>query len=351
MPDDEGEAAAEMGIGIAIAFLFVGFILGFLVGARTRQISAKLKNIGKAVLSLHLLLKIKEAMAGMDDAEAMNEGDDDEADDAGGEDDTKKAEELMDAFMNSDPVDGLEDHPDVEISPVIMFQIKKAKEVQRLEKQKALLMAEGLTEAEAEERMTSLAESGGGVSDVRANPLAVLIAAGARVEAARGATSDEMVKKIELRRKQRNVNVFIQKTYEIDTTVKRAEAGDVGGSKGNKKSALDVARETKSKPVGGENYKRELKAVTQAKSARDLLKKFKIQDDLEKAAKKKKATGGVSATAGLEYGDGERRQAVGLDAADLAALLAEDGGEGEEGEEGAEGEEGFEGEEGEEGAD
>jgi len=318
-----------MGIGIAIAFLFVGFIIGFLVGARTRQISAKLKAVGKAVLSLHLLLKIKEAMIGMDEAEAMNEGDDDDREDETGSD-AKDGEELMDEFMNSDIVDGLEDHQDIEINPVILFQIKKAKEAQRLEKQKALLMAEGLTEAEADERMAMNAEMGGGVGEARANPLAVLIAAGARVEAAKGATSDEMAKKIELRRKQRNVSVFIQKTYEIETKSKALDHSEKGSSKGNKKSAFDVARETKYKPVGGETYTRELKAVVQAKSARDLLKAYKVKDDLAKAAKMKKETFGISDTSGLEFGSGDRRQGGLLDAADLAGLLDDEYGGGEE---------------------
>lgn len=317
-----------MGIGLAIAFLFAGFILGFLVGARARQITAKMKAFGKAVFSIHVLLKIKEAVAGMDDAEAVNDGEDD--DDSGKGDDAKNQEELLDEFLNTDAVDGLEDHPDIVISPVFMHQIKKAKDQERLEKQKALLMAEGLTEAEAEDRMANGLE-GGPVGDMRQNPLAVLIAAGARVEAVRGATSDDAVRKQDLRRKQRNISVYISKQFDIDMKVapKKADEGELG-AKGGKKSALDVAKETKLKPVGGETYNRELRAMSHAKSARVLLKEFKIKDDLAKKAMKK-----TSADADD-------------DDTDLAALDDEDAGE-----EGAEGEEegGEEGEEGEEFAD
>ena len=335
-----------MGVGLAIAFLFVGFIVGFLVGARTRQLQAKMQMVGKAVFSIHLLLKIKEAMVGMDDAEAVNDGEDDnDPDDTSS---TKNAEDILDEFLNTDAGDGIDDHPDVEISPVFMFQIKKSKDQQRLEKQKALLMAEGLTEAEADERIASGAELGAGAGDVRANPLAVLIAAGARVEAARGATSDEMLKKVELRRKQRNINVYISKQFDIDTKVARKDEGAEGGakSKGGKKSALEVARETKVKPFGGDAYSRELRAVKSAKSSRALLKEWKTKDDAMKKASKKNGieptnAGLIAATEGLEYGTGDRRAGGVLGEIDLAALLDEEGGE--EG-----GEEGFDDDDGEE---
>lgn len=342
-----------MGVGLAAAFaiagVLAGFLLGFLVGARARQISAKLKAFGRAVLSLHLLLKIKEAMAGMDDAEAMANDDDADPDEGKGD---RDKEELLDEFLFTDAGEGLEDHPDVEISPVILYQIKKSKDQQRLEKQKALLMAEGLTEAEAEERMHALSEGGGAIGDGRANALAVLIAAGARVESAKGATSDDMVKRQDLRRKQRNVNVFIQKAYDIETVVKpkKAEDGieDVK-SRGNKKTAVEVARETKFQPVGGQTWQRELKGIKYAKSARSLLKEHKIRMDAEEKRKKDKKSFDVAGTVGLEFGDGKRREAGLLRASELADLLAEGLGDEAGGEEGEEGEEGYEGEEGEEG--
>ena len=176
-------------VGIA---LFM-FLLGFVVGARTRQIVAKVKAIGKAVLSLNLLLKIKDAAAnGMDSAEATNDGEEDELEEENKKDKDLEDEFLEDFLMNDEDT-GLDDHPDVDINPVMMFNIKKAKELARAETQRALMAAEGLSEEEINERML-MGDAGQGQGDMRPNALAVLIAAGARVEAAKGATSEEMTK-------------------------------------------------------------------------------------------------------------------------------------------------------------
>ena len=157
-----------------------------------------------------------------------------------------------------------------------------------------------------------------GAGDGRLNALQVLIAAGARVEPVKGKTSEDAIKKSELRRLQRNVAVFLQKTLDIDTKVVPAKEG---GSKGGRKSAFDVARDTKSNPVGGDAVVRELKQHSYAKAARDGLREYKKVMDAEKARKKKKE----GLASGLEGGalqDGTRREGLqNMDAADLAALL------------------------------
>ena len=345
MPASSNEAmidcAPDVGIAIAAVALVVGLLIGFLIGARTRQIAAKLKEIGRAVLSLRLLLKIKESS--MDSAEAMQDGDQDDEEEQKMKDGEEEKDPMAD-FLNDAEEQGLDDHPEIELNPVMMFQIKKAKDAQRVQKQREDLAAEGLTEAEIDERIAAGVE---GAGDGRLNALQVLIAAGARVEPVKGKTSEDAIKKSELRRLQRNVAVFLQKTLDIDTKVVPAKEG---GSKGGRKSAFDVARDTKSNPVGGDAVVRELKQHSYAKAARDGLREYKKVMDAEKARKKKKE----GLASGLEGGalqDGTRREGLqNMDAADLAALLMgeEEGEEGEEGmgeeEEGAEYDEG-EGEE------
>ena len=59
---------------MAAAFLVVGFLLGFLVGARARHIANKLKAMGSALISLHVLLKLDAAAdAGLAAADGMND--------------------------------------------------------------------------------------------------------------------------------------------------------------------------------------------------------------------------------------------------------------------------------------
>jgi len=295
-------------VGVA---LFM-FLLGFLVGARTRQIIAKVKAIGRAILSLNILLKIKEAAAnGMDSAETTNDGEEDEL-----EEENKKDKDLEDEFledfMMNDEDTGLDDHPDVDINPVMMFNIKKAKELARAEAQRALMAAEGLSEEEINERMM-MGEAGQGQGDMRPNALAVLIAAGARVEAAKGATSEEMTKKIEMRRKQRNIHVYLTKTLEVEA--KPAEAKMRGNRQGHK-NAFDIAVQTKTTPVGGDSYSRELASVKFAKAGRVLMREHKRMQGEEE--KRKAAKGG-----GEEIQDKSRRAAGMLDAADFAALASE----------------------------
>ena len=303
--------------------MLAGFIAGFLVGARSRQIVAKLKVVGKAVLSLQMLLKIKEAAAGLEDAEAMAEGDDD--DDEG--DGKKEEEHPLDDFLNVDSSEGLDDHHELELSPVMMYQIKKAKDEERKEKLRANLIAEGMTAEEADERLMLASEMGGNIGDGKPNALSVLIAAGARVEAVKGATSEDMQKKIEMRRKQRNVAVFLQRKYEIEIKAPALkDGGDGVRLKGNQKTAYDVARETKLQPFGGKGYARELRRIEQAKSARKVWRVWKVKYEAQR--KRKRIASGGRATeveAEPEPPEKEADEDIGND----------------EGEEGEEGEEGF----------
>lgn len=325
------ECAAGIGVPIAVIFLLVGLVFGFLLGARARQLAAKLKEVGRAMMSLTAVFKIKDSSA-MQDAEAMQEGEQENEEEANNKDAEEEKDPMAD-FLNLDEDAGLDDHPEIELNPVMMFQIKKAKDAQRIQKQREELAAEGLTEAEIDDRIADGAT--GGAGDGKPNALQVLIAAGARVEPVKGKTSEDAIKKTELRRKQRNIAVFLQKTLDIDTTVR----SDKGGAKGGKKSAFEVARETKTKPVGGDTLQRELKQHAYAKAARELLREHKKVIDAEMARRKKKELQTESGLDGGALQAGEHRgNIVGMDASDLAALLmAEEGGE-----EGAdEGEEGF----------
>ena len=121
----------------------------------------------------------------------------------------------------------------------------------------------------------------GAIAEARANPLALLISVGARVEPPTGAKNDQEAQiKNELRRKQRNITVFLSKTLDIEPKAK--PSSDAAPSKGGKKkNAYEVAKDTKIHPVGGEREIRVQRATRQAKSARKLFRANKSTIDSE----------------------------------------------------------------------
>lgn len=272
----------------------------------------KLKNAGRAVLSLASVFMLKESTmpAGMDSAESTNDGEDPEDEEEKAAREAENAD-FLDEFMLHEEVTGMEDHPDLDLNPVILFQIKKAKEAQKILQQRAQLAAEGFSEAEIDERM-EMNQAGGGGEGGKANALAVLIAAGASFEPAAGGGDDqEKLKRTELRRKQRTVNVYLSKTLDIDTKLEPESAKAIR----NKKTALDVANSTKLKPVGGDTYQREIRAMQFAKHSRLLFREHKRATDAQQAKQAK-----ISVAGG---GEPERRGGGMLDAAAFAELANE----------------------------
>lgn len=322
---------------IVILVLIIGLMLGFLIGARTRQITAKMKNISKALASLSSLIRMAEAEAQDDGAAA---GDDNEMEEEEGKEPDK--DDPLEEFLQTDECPGLDDHGDVEVNPVIMYNIKLAKDAQRLQQRREALAAEGLSEDDIEERLAGGVEvGGGGGGGVRANPLALLISVGARVEATAGSSDIEAVKRSEMRRKQRNINVFLNKTLDIDTRTTPARDGAKGGKKQN---AYDVARNTKLNPIGGSYHKRTIAATSQAKSARRIYRQNKnklemtLKPVMERIMERRVSIDASDANPNV-LDEGPRRRTglapgTKINDTDLASLLAEQELGGEEGEEG-----------------
>jgi len=345
LPSACASAADGQPIFIAIATLVVGLLIGFLIGVRSKQIAAALAKAAKAILSLPSLLKIKaaDAGAGLDNAEAMKDGEDEPDEE---EMKNKDAEENFEDFLQTGELPGLEDHVDLEVNPVIMYNIKKAKDAQQQQVRRESLAAEGLTEDEIETKLL-----GGGAADAagaKPNALAVLIAMGARVEPVKGGQSEDNVKRNEMRRKQRNINAFLSKTLDINTSITPNKEAGKGGQK---KNALDVARDTKHNPYGNASMKRVSAAARNAKSARALYRKNKnsIQSMLESVTSlafkndrlgfdtiKSKDIATLAAEEGGKSGAGS---GGGGGEGELVEEEEEEEGEEEDGEEGEEGEE------------
>lgn len=249
--------------GLAIALMLVCLAIGFLIGTRGRQIVQSLKATGQAVRSLTLRIPAAAAIAG--EATAAGDDDNDKEEEEEGETDTT----IADFIMPTDADASLADHPDVHLSPVILYKIKRAKEELRIAQRRAALLAEGFDESEVDERMQLEQVSGGGGGG-RANPLALLISVGARVEPSAGGDSAEAVKLQERRRMQRNVDQYLMRAEGVEKF--RNEDGKP--PQGRVQTAHEVARMTALTPVGGETRAREVANVPRAKEARNLFRKW-----------------------------------------------------------------------------
>lgn len=270
------EEGASIGIGLAAAVLAVGLVVGFLIGIRARQLISAVKNIPKAAITLKDVMKAgKKADDGAGDTEKLDE-------DPDGEEDVG---DIMDQFYSTDTTTGLDDHPDVVRSPIIMYHIKLAKDDARREKRKQALLAEGMDEEDAERLLLDEAAGVGMFGGVlnsdgtRANALATLISVGARVTSAgNNAQSAEAAAQEERKRAARTIDAFLSKSRGIDTTrtqpVKSA-------SRKNAADALEIAIATKQKPYGGETAERIDKAAVQARTGRLLLRSLTQRRDKE----------------------------------------------------------------------
>ena len=257
-----------------------------------------------------------------------------------GDDDDREDEDLFDTSISLDDyaqaVDGdqtLSDHPEVQLSPVVLYQIKKAKEEMRKNARRLALLAEGLTEDEINERMEMDALTGGGGAG-RQNALALLIQHGARVAPSAGGADADNVALQDRRRLQRNVDTFLFKTDGIEKMRLEQQAGYKQGREGGgkMKSAHEMAKETSITPYGGESYVRELRQLTHAKQARNLYREWQKVHKPEQGTERSDGR-----RDGLLTSTAERRGGGLSDLDMLAQIQAEFDGEGEEGDEGDEG--------------
>ena len=233
-------AGASISLGLALAFLVFGLLLGFVIGIRARQILAGIKTLATAAVSIRELLKSHSSQ----DEEGDTEQVEDEAEAE------EQPEDIMNSFMSCEVDSGLDDHPDVAQNPIMMYHIKVAKEEARREKRKQQMIAEGMDEEDAERILINEAAGGGQLSagDGRLNALAVLIAVGARVTSTDQSESAESVLAEERKRNARTIDTYLQKHLGIDTAKVQRPKSSTHKSAAN---ALEVALRTSKEPFGG----------------------------------------------------------------------------------------------------
>ena len=237
-----------MPMGVAIGLLFAGIVIGFLLGTRARQLAASVKMIGRAALSLA--------------AFKMPDKGDDAGDD---ESEMEKLDELkpvegIEDFLSLSSNTGLEDHPETEFNPVLMYQIKLARDALREQKRREALEKAG------EEQDDGLAAE---ASD-KPCALSVLINVGARVLPVMASDGAANAAAQERRRLQRTVDVYLNRELSVET---RGPAEKRRGKKA--KTALEKANDTKEQPIGGTQALRYIRNLAIAKEGRNVLREWK----------------------------------------------------------------------------
>ena len=264
--EDEGSAAA-LPIWLVAVMEIVTLMFGFLLGTRAKMILAAAKVSGKALITLKELI-----MAGSKDAEDDGAAD---AVDEPDEDNKDEPPELLEKFLSNETTYGLDDHADIVRNPVLMYQVGQAKAAARREIRKQQLIADGMDEEDAEQalidEMTGALGSSGGGPSAGQNPLATLIAAGARVTALADSMGADAAQAEERRRQARTIDAYLTKSRGIDTT--KTQRPKVGEGVGRKKaSALEVAIRSKDRPFGGLFMQLDGEKIKMAKDGRVMLR-------------------------------------------------------------------------------
>lgn len=239
-------------------------IIGFLIGTRARQLAASVKMAGHALKALAML-----AIPAADDGD---DGADDDGDEAVEEDQSAGLGDGIDDYLSYETNTGLDDHPEMVFNPILMYQIKLAKEAQR---ERAKLAA-----IEAMEGEGGVGSEYAMANDfaVKQNALAVLISVGARVTPIRAGTDGDAVAMQERRRLLKTVDVYLSKELEVDTKSDAEHTGKKGGNRNKIKTAMDVAKETEISRHGGEGLNREFQNLRFAKESRNILRDWKARD-------------------------------------------------------------------------
>lgn len=232
----------SMGVvaGVAVAMLLVGFLLG----TRARQIVASAKALGAALKQLSF--RIPPPAAEADAAAPTSSGADDDIEDEGG------AAESADlgAFLDFEQ-SALDDHPDAEVNPVLLYQIRQEKERQRAVKRLEAIRAqlgdtEGMSEEQIHERVLEVEASGASnmLGREKASAIALLTQLGARFTAVSKGGASEAQAGAERRRLARTVETYLSRTLSVDTHKEAAAARRDRKEGGRMRTAYDVARDS-----------------------------------------------------------------------------------------------------------
>ena len=281
-------AQAGVQIGVAVSLLVAGILLGYLIGVRGRNLVAALKALANKAMS-------KGADKDGKDGENENEGVE--------EDEEESPEDILEEFMYREATPGLDDHQDITLNPVVLYQINEAKKVKRKEAYVAQCKAEGMTQEEIDEQLKMQAAGGASVAvpQGKSNAFNILIMAGARVTPVSKDKGTDAALVQERKRQVRTIEAYLSRERNIDTSkppksTKPLRLLQAGGQM-KQLNALQKAEETATVSIGEEHAKRVMAMVGVAKRGRNQLRDLKQRGRISYAyvrtKKEKKRNAGV----------------------------------------------------------
>lgn len=272
-----------MSAGLVAGIAILMMLFGFLLGTRSRQILAAAKLLSEAVRMLLCSLSIPAAAVQLD-ASSAESGKDDNL-----EEEEATAAGSLEHFLSTEQDSAFDDHPDLELNPVLIHRCKVAKERQRdaglLEQRRQLLEAEGLSVEEIYTRLVEMKDepAGGQRTDEKPSAISVLIAHGLSLNSSASSGGVEAAAIDGRRRQQRNVELFLRRDHGIVTERSKGRTRDARGTK--LVSASDVARASKTQRFGGAGHERAERNVVTMRAGRNLMRQWKESNDQRMAAR------------------------------------------------------------------
>jgi len=244
------------------------FVLGFFLG----YVVAKWKAIWA---------KLKAAMQNSKEKKELNKakdsgGKDDDKDDED-EDEVAAAQGILDHFMSQESVPGLDDHAEIKVSPIMIYQVKRIQEERRMTEMITKLLMEreeagefelgyvdGLSAAERarigselmREQGAKVTASIGSVKGVARqygatqNSMSILYSAGLTLAKQKQEDDESAEKKLqaEVREKMKIVDKFLQGDLGFDVSRTKVAHSNSNG-RWRIRNALEKANQTKDDPV------------------------------------------------------------------------------------------------------
>jgi len=278
-------------MGVAIAFLFAGLLVGLVVGYGFGRKKATMAKAAKMAAGAAAAAAALAKMLGASEMEAY-ENDEDKDEEKGEGDEEEKMSALERDFLSFDAAPGIDDHPDLYVNPIVMYNVKLAKENERVAKLLEQLVEaardpEQETPADVEiptdEELAAMGprekamlvaklQKGGnvkvssGVGSVAGkvrrwgstkNSSAILVDSGASFSAIKAAKTDSDSEKLarELREKLRSIDGYLDRNLGIDIQKNTAKKTRLGKS-GLVQTALEIATKTAKQPFGGASQQR-----------------------------------------------------------------------------------------------
>lgn len=244
---------------------FLGFFFGYVV-AKWKAIWAKLKAM---MASSNMKKELNKA-----NDKGAKDDDDKENED---EDEVAAAESVLDHFLSQESVPGLDDHAEIKVSPIMIYQVKRIQEERRLAELITALLKEreeagefdlgyvdGLSDAERmklgselmREQGAKVTASIGSVKGVARqygatqNSMSILYSAGLTLARAKSEDDESAEKKLqaEVREKMKIVDKFLHGDLGFDVSRTKVAHSNSNG-RWRIRNALEKANQTKDEPV------------------------------------------------------------------------------------------------------